>query len=123
MTNTMTFAMKREACTWYLPSLLVPSKSLCSRCEPCTNPCFTARLKFINLCLPFIILERTKRTNTFSWNLIYLGEKRLFPSNWTNACCCVLVLKSQYYERYRKQCNMRLILMNIDFSINESVCV
>ena len=37
MTNTMACVMKREVWTWYLPSLLVPSKNLCSRCEPCTN--------------------------------------------------------------------------------------
>ena len=36
MTNTMTCAMKHEAWTWYLPSQLVPEKTLCSRWELCT---------------------------------------------------------------------------------------
>ena len=37
MTNTMTCVMKHEVWTWYRPSHLVPTKFLCSRCEPCTN--------------------------------------------------------------------------------------
>ena len=68
-----------------------------------------AWLKFINLCLTSNILERTKRANKFSWNLIYFGEKKLYPSNWVTAFCFVHVFKVNYYERYRNQCNMRLI--------------
>ena len=64
MTNTMTCAMKPEAWSWYLPSHLVPAKTLCSRWEPCTKLYHNTR--------GILAILITKNTNSKLMNYILI---------------------------------------------------